>query len=849
MFKNLKSKLIIPTMGIVSILAVATAIYVPFRSANLNDIMTQERIEGMSVMADAYMAMMADLNEVTAYSLSNSQFLRELVVHWNNIGGGSDTIRNNIVSYLDGRRDESGVYGFIVIDAEGNVITRTNEPARHGDNVVGSATSAIGLAFYQGIRSTAHSSAPGAGIDIGIYSFVPIYNFGQRIGVLTTIKNLSTDDFVDSLAESFNAEVTVFAGSTRVATTLLNEQGGRAVGTEAPETVIANVLNNAQGYRSVIQVMGQNYHAYYIPLLGLEGTPLGMMFVGFSAATTEHATSTLRFGVLMFQGVGFVVIAIMMYILVDAFVKPIKRLQRNVKDLAAGNININLDLENAKQDEIGDLTKDVGQLTSVIKDIMQDLDAVDYEANTKGDSDYRIEADKYSNSFKEVMDSVNGILDHQSEDVEIILNVLNEIANGNFAVQVDDMPGKKVVISNTMIDVISNIKDVYDSAALLARSAGDGNFDVSVDADKYKGSWASLVRALNNVMTSAGVPLASIQAALEEMSEGIFVPSQTENKFNGAFEEARVAVDKAEHLTMEYIQEITDVLIKMSKGDLDITITRDYIGDYAPIKQALVTILENLNNTMSDIKVAADQIAIGADQISTSAMHLADGATSQAASVEELSASLMLVQEKAQTASTSAEVAKDDAEKSQKDAASGRASLSSMTSTMDSIKASSEGIAKIIDVITGIAFQTNLLALNASVEAARAGEHGRGFSVVADEVRTLAGRSQQSASETLQIIEEDAKHVEDGMKAAGDVVASFETIADNIVEIAEIVTQISEISSEQLESISTINSSVAEISKVVTDTSATAEESAAASEELNSQVEMLRQKISFFNLK
>jgi len=242
-------------------------------------------------------------------------------------------------------------------------------------------------------------------------------------------------------------------------------------------------------------------------------------------------------------------------------------------------------------------------------------------------------------------------------------------------------------------------------------------------------------------------------------------------------------------------------------------------------------------------------VAMGADQISNSAMNLAEGATRQTAAVEELSSSLTLIHEKANQASESATAANQSTIRSQQFAQQGGATIKSMSETMNKIKESSESISKIIDVITSIAFQTNLLALNASVEAARAGEHGKGFSVVADEVRILAGRSQQSASDTSGIIEEDTKNVEEGLKAAMEVVESFDTIVKNIGEISEVVSHIASISSEQLDSISTINASVSEITGVVTATSATAEESASASEELNSQAEMLRQKVAFFKLR
>ena len=119
---------------------------------------------------------------------------------------------------------------------------------------------------------------------------------------------------------------------------------------------------------------------------------------------------------------------------------------------------------------------------------------------------------------------------------------------------------------------------------------------------------------------------------------------------------------------------------------------------------------------------------------------------------------------------------------------------------------------------------------------------------MADEVRTLAGRSQQSASDTANIIAEDNKHVKNGAKTVEEVVAAFGTIANDIKEISSNISLIAEISSEQLDSISQINSNLQEIIQVVSDTSETAAESALASEKLINLADLLRQKVAFFRL-
>jgi methyl-accepting chemotaxis protein len=173
----------------------------------------------------------------------------------------------------------------------------------------------------------------------------------------------------------------------------------------------------------------------------------------------------------------------------------------------------------------------------------------------------------------------------------------------------------------------------------------------------------------------------------------------------------------------------------------------------------------------------------------------------------------------------------------------GNDEMENMMYSMIEIKKSSDQIKKIIKVIDEIAFQTNILALNAAVEAARAGDAGMGFAVVAEEVRNLAQRSAQAASDTAYMIEGNIELSETGVSVAKRVGESLSEITIQANKVKDLMEEIDTASQEQSQGILQINKAIGQMEKATRQNETISEESAGASEELGDQVESLKEVI------
>lgn len=315
---------------------------------------------------------------------------------------------------------------------------------------------------------------------------------------------------------------------------------------------------------------------------------------------------------------------------------------------------------------------------------------------------------------------------------------------------------------------------------------------------------------------------------------------------------------------------------RIAGGDLSKTIESGHRDEGGQLLAALGAMQSGLKGTIQQIASAADQLASAAEELNAVTEESSRGlvrqndeiqlaataVTEMSAAVDEVARNATSTSEASRHTSNEAASGRDQAREAVKAITSVNAEIGQSTVIVDELAGSVRDIAKVLDVIRGIAEQTNLLALNAAIEAARAGEQGRGFAVVADEVRALAARTQASTGEIEAMIVSVQSRADDAVKAMGNSRAlasntqelakatgeSLERIAQNIAGINDRNMLIATASEEQANVAREVDRNLVNIQDLSTQTAAGANQTSASSQELSRLAVSFNQLVSTFKL-
>jgi len=417
---------------------------------------------------------------------------------------------------------------------------------------------------------------------------------------------------------------------------------------------------------------------------------------------------------------------------------------------------------------------------------------------------------------KLALGDIRNVIDHKSDDevgeladaLRDVSGWLGEVSTAADAVSRGDLT--RSITKRSEADVLSQsferaqvaLKKLDADAASLIVAVREGRLAERAQLSGHEGAYQKLLGGLNELVESCAAPIRDARAILD----------------------------------------------KVADKNLTERMTGDYRGEWGAIKTGLNKAVDNLDDALGQVVVAADQVTTAATEITIGNQSLAQAATEQSGALDQVTNRLQGVTTSGKQTASNAQEARGMAQAANDAASRGGKAMTELSSAIESIKSASDRTAQIVKTIDEIAFQTNLLALNAAVEAARAGDAGRGFAVVAEEVRNLAMRSAEAARSTSQMIEDAVKSAERGVTLNVSVAKSFDEIRDHVGRVVEVMAEIAAASQQQAAGVAEINGMVDEVSRATQQNAATTEESASAAEELSGQAESLKELVETFAL-
>ncbi|MFG0765097.1 methyl-accepting chemotaxis protein [Aeromonas rivipollensis] len=480
---------------------------------------------------------------------------------------------------------------------------------------------------------------------------------------------------------------------------------------------------------------------------------------------------------------------------------------------------------------------------------------------------------------------VNGVIDDKAR-VEALRKLI-PAANNQITVssleQLDGKPVISILVPRGADSAYLYYLDMSEFKALLAKVSGEGRYFSLADSQgqvlyssKPQGESESRPNQLD---------IRGSQWTLTGYVDLDYIRSMTQ-ALNGKITLALLGVAAlvlvismvALNLAYRPILSLRDLVQELSRGSGDLTrrLTVTSKDDLGQISAGINRFIERLQEMMGEVREASGQLNEG---ISGLARQTGSAQGLLAEHVRETEQVVTAINEMSRTAVSVSESAASTAQltgQSQQLASQSRRvvdqAMASVTALVTEVEATAHSIAamqqdvqqigSILGVIGGIAEQTNLLALNAAIEAARAGEQGRGFAVVADEVRSLAGRTQQSTAEIQTMLTRLQRGTQTVVAAMGNtrqscqdaaentskVNASLDLMAGEVVEINDLISHIATAAEQQSAVAEEINRNMSAIAEVITQLKGNGERTVESSTSMQHTYDRLREIVGHFRL-
>lgn len=467
--------------------------------------------------------------------------------------------------------------------------------------------------------------------------------------VLYKGENKINDNFetVDIASKDTNALVTIFAGETRVATTVRDKEDKRMTGTKASDVVINQVLKNGQPYTGTAVVVDRPSRVYYTPLLDQSGKPIGMLFSGIHTDVIQGKVNQEMQSTLLFQGIFLLIGLILAYLFGTYLAKAYGILKTNLESLEHGDFNVLLNTKtHTRKDEVGDITRSFHNMQDKIRGIIISIKASTNDINESS----LILASSAKNVYHDV-ENISATTQQLSAGMEETAASTQEMNATSLAIEeeiirVTEKTSSGQLLTTEIMDRAQHLKTVALSSQKTAVELYD-EANLKLRNSIERASAIREIQTLSKTILSitAQTNLLALNASIEsaragEAGKGFAVVA---NEIAKLASNSKQAASQIELITNDISRAVEDIITDSNRllNFVDSKVIKDYSflvetgeqydGDAKAIQQMVTEIKESaaqLYESIRYIRRAIDEVTIASQEGAKGSAEIAENSTS-----------------------------------------------------------------------------------------------------------------------------------------------------------------------------------------------------------------------------